>query len=259
MPLGGGRGVSGLRAPRREPFVRWALDCDLCMGSLIFITGTDTGAGKTVLTAMLLASLRARGVHALAMKPVCCGSRADARLIDRLQEHEIPIEQINPWYIPQPVAPAALAKHDRPNWRPSELERSIRELQAGCDVLLVEGCGGLMVPLLGDYFVRDLIEHLQCPVICSGRNRLGIINHMLLSARFLAESGIRKRVFVLMGTKSRTLATRTNAHVLQGFLKPDPIVELPDLGDGADKWEVVKKSAKRFKKTLALILEMATF
>ena len=232
---------------------------DVCMGSLIFITGTDTGVGKTVLTAMLLASLRADGVHALAMKPVCCGSRADARLIDKIQEHEIPIEQVNPWYIPQPVAPAALPKHERPNWRPSELERSIRELQEGCEVLLVEGCGGVMVPLLENYFVRDLIEHLRCPVICAGRNRLGIINHMLLSARCLGEAGICKRVYVLMGTKSRNLATRTNANVLKCFLEPDPVVELPDLGGKADEFAVIKKSAKRFKKTLALIREMATF
>ena len=75
-------------------------------GKILFITGTDTGAGKTTLTALLLAHLRSQGLTALAMKPVCTGPRSDVRLLQSLQRGELSDDEMNPFWYQMPVAPA---------------------------------------------------------------------------------------------------------------------------------------------------------
>src|SRR5271154_6727959 len=79
----------------------------LAMTKIIFITGTDTGVGKTVVTALLLRHLRRAGCNALAIKPFCSGSRADARLLLSFQKNLLTLDEINPFFFNQPVAPAA--------------------------------------------------------------------------------------------------------------------------------------------------------
>ena len=90
-------------------------------GKILFITGTDTGAGKTVLTALLLAHLRSQGVNALAMKPVCTGPRSDVRLLQSLQRGELSDDEMNPFWYQTPVAPivAATTTYDVPNILPN--------------------------------------------------------------------------------------------------------------------------------------------
>src|SRR6476469_2720446 len=81
---------------------------------IVFITGTDTGVGKTLLTGLLLCHLRARGARALALKPFCSGSRGDAQLLHDLQDGDLTLEEVNPFYFPEPVAPLVSArKHKR--------------------------------------------------------------------------------------------------------------------------------------------------
>src|SRR2546429_4432134 len=79
----------------------------------IFITGTDTGVGKTVLTGLLVTHLRNQGTDALAIKPFCSGSRADAKLLQAIQDRELTLEEINPFYFPEPVAPLVAARLHR--------------------------------------------------------------------------------------------------------------------------------------------------
>src|SRR5436190_3837938 len=87
-----------------------ATHADLGMPRVIFITGSDTGAGKTYLTALLLAYLRQKGIHALAMKPFCSGSRDDVELLQALQDREISDELMNPFYFEEPIAPLAAGR-----------------------------------------------------------------------------------------------------------------------------------------------------
>ena len=83
---------------------------------IIFITGTDTGVGKTLLTALLLHHLRQTGVHALAMKPFCSGGRADVRLLQSLQRGELSDAEMNPFYFAEPIAPFVAAKKHEKNF-----------------------------------------------------------------------------------------------------------------------------------------------
>ena len=96
------------------------------MKRTLFITGTDTGAGKTVLTALLAQFLRARGVNAAALKPVCSGGRADARALRAAMDGALPLDEINPWHFRAPIAPLLAARRERRHVHLSEVMAHIR-------------------------------------------------------------------------------------------------------------------------------------
>lgn len=229
------------------------------MGSLLFVTGTDTGVGKTLLTALMLAHSRSKGVRALAMKPVCSGSLSDVRLLSRLQNGELPQKRVNPFHCPEPVVPVAVPRSRRLSISLEGLIREIRSVQFECDLLIIEGCGGVMVPISGDWMIRDLIEALHCPVVLVVRNRLGALNHALLSIESLRGAGVEDYRVVMMDGRFVSSATRTNAKVLRELIAPAKLFQIPFLGAKAVSIEAVKINAKRFKKTLALISRMARF
>jgi dethiobiotin synthetase len=218
---------------------------------IIFVTGTDTGVGKTVLTALLVAHLRKQGRDALAMKPFCSGSRRDARLLRSLQPGCLTLDEVNPFYFDKPLAPAAAAK---PVPLGEALAR-IRALARRCEVLLVEGAGGLLSPLGSDYCARDLIRALSCRTIIVGRNRLGIINHTLLTAEAMQDVAIEKLAIVLMGVKNPDLSASSNEKMLRkGNARggmPLPLFSIPYLGKRASTAGVVKKNVTFLKKVLA--------
>lgn len=228
------------------------------MGKILFITGTDTGAGKTVLTAMLLRHLRESGVNALAMKPFCSGSRGDARLLRGLQENLLTLEEINPFFFCRPVAPLAdPGRHNR--IRLDSVLGKIRALARRCDVLLVEGIGGLMVPLEKNFTVADVVSGLQCPVLVVSANRLGTINHTLLTVKVMQEFGIKEFAIVMMGAKKSDVSAYSNVTIVQKMLPGRDVFQLPNLGVGASFPREIKINVKKMKKVLARILEGAIF
>jgi dethiobiotin synthetase len=228
------------------------------MGSVIFITGTDTSVGKTVLTALLVAHLRRKGWHALACKPFSSGSLADVRILARAQDHELPVERINPFHFQQPVAPLVAARQSR---RPVPIRQvldGIQSLAARCEVLLVEGAGGLFVPLGEKYTVADLIQSLGCPVLLVIRNRLGAVNHALLTLAALHGLAVPRVTMVLMDPRRSDPATRTNAWLLSKMAPNQALFSLPFLGANPAGLRRLKENAKKFQKTLARIWINAT-
>ena len=229
------------------------------MATVIFITGTDTGAGKTYLTALLLAHLRQKRIHALAIKPFCSGSRDDVELLQALQDREIADELANSFYFEEPIAPLAAArKHGRTISLDSVLAK-IAEVGARCDVLLVEGIGGVMVPLGDDYDVLKLIQKLSCRTIVAARNKLGAINHSLLTLRALQNAGVRDIALVLMGCERGGVLATTNERVLREFATSVDIILVPFLGEQRLGFEGVETNCKKIKKSLALLEEFANF
>jgi dethiobiotin synthetase len=222
--------------------------------NILFVTGTDTGVGKTVLTAMLLAFLRGGGCDALAMKPFCSGSRGDARLLHSLQKECLTLDEVNPFYFDKPLAPAAAAGRGRPAVSRQAALRKIRLLAGRCDLLLVEGAGGLMVPLGKDYTIRDVIRLLPCKTIVVCSNRLGVINHVLLTAESMQSVGIKEFTVVTMGVKKPDISAGSNARMICQRLPSVPVFSLPYLGIGASTARAAKINAKYLKKTLARLL-----
>ncbi|HVM60685.1 MAG TPA: dethiobiotin synthase [Verrucomicrobiae bacterium] len=184
------------------------------MSAGLFITGTDTGVGKTYVTAALLAELRRRGVRAAAFKPVACGTggRHDAEIYAGIMNHEQPIELINPVYLRHPLAPGVAARLERRRIDLRRIRDCYQRLSSAYSVVLVEGAGGLLVPIRDDYFVADLAKSLGLPLLVVGRLGLGTINHSLLTVRAAQDMGLKVRGLVLNDTVGgkRGLAATTN-------------------------------------------------
>src|SRR5688572_507610 len=125
-------------------------------GRIVFVTGTDTAVGKTVFAASLVYVLRSQKVNALGMKPFCSGSRDDIVALQSVQPGALSAEEVNPVYFHAPVAPLAVLRQTGRNIPLKDALAKIRHVQSRCDVLVVEGSGGLMVPLGKGYTVADL-------------------------------------------------------------------------------------------------------
>lgn len=205
------------------------------MKKIIFVTGTDTGVGKTILTSLLLFHLRRSGVHALAMKPFCSGGRSDVRRLQALQRGELSDDEMNPFYFDQPLAPLAAGGKKQGEIRLENVVQRINNLAKKCDCLLVEGAGGLMVPLGEKFAVVDLITALKCRVIVVARNRLGTINHTLLTVNALRSCGLKAKQIsvVLMDMRNPDLSAQTNPAILAQLLRPISLAKIPYLGPNA--------------------------
>ena len=220
---------------------------------VIFITGTDTGVGKTLLTSLLLQHLRRKGCHALAMKPFCSGSRADVRKLHAIQDGELTPDEINPYFFKEPLAPwVAGRKHRRAITLRQVLHR-IHRVEKQCEQLIIEGVGGLLVPLGERYTVADLITELDCKVVVVVANRLGMINHALLTIQALQHRGIRNLTVVVMAVGRPDPSSESNARILAELLPRVPVLKLGFLGPTPNEREAVKAIEKKFAKTLAQI------
>jgi dethiobiotin synthetase len=224
------------------------------VSKIIFVTGTDTGVGKTLLTALLLRHLRECGCNALAMKPFCSGGRADVELLQSLQPGEISDSEASPFCFSEPVAPWVSLRKQRRKISVEDVVDHIRRVQKKCEILMVEGSGGLLVPLAENLLVVDLIARLKPRVIVVARNRLGTINHTLLTLESLRSKGLRKISVVLMDGEKADMSSSTNAQVLQKWAGA-PVFHLPFLGRNSSRGTAVKNSQKKIKKMLAQILD----
>ncbi len=153
----------------------------------LFVTATDTGVGKTVVAASILAALRARGERVAAFKPVLTGTDEppdpawppdDALLAAAAGMRA---EDVAPARFGPPVSPHLAAALAGAPLDPDALRTAFAERAAEADVVIAEGVGGLLVPLAPDYLVRDLARDLALPLVIVARPGLGTINHTLLT------------------------------------------------------------------------------
>lgn len=168
-----------------------------------FVTGTDTGAGKTVLAAAVAAATRARGVRVAALKPVITGLDdpaspdwpPDHKLLARAaggRAEEVALMGYGP-----AVSPHLAAELGARPIEPGELERRIVAAAAGAELLVVEGAGGLLVPLSHDYDMRRLARSLELPLLIAARPGLGTINHTLLTLEAARAAALEVTAVVL--------------------------------------------------------------
>jgi dethiobiotin synthetase len=197
------------------------------MKQTLFIIGTDTGVGKTVLTALLTRFLRERGVNVVALKPVCSGGRADARVLNAAMNGALTLDEINPWHFRAPIAPLLAARREKKRVKLSQIRAHARALQKRFDVLLIEGAGGLLSPLGANLNSRDLIVALRAKPIVVAQNKLGAVNQVLLTLEALPKNLQTKARVVLMSPKKNDASTRTNAKLLAEFFDAKGIFELP--------------------------------
>ncbi|MFN4943186.1 MAG: dethiobiotin synthase [Akkermansiaceae bacterium] len=155
-----------------------------------FITGTDTGVGKTYITKLLVESLRAEGKYAVGFKPISCGDRDDAAILAAVSGN-LPLDEVNPLHFSSGVAPHVAALLENKTIHPAEIIASYQSISEKYDPVIVEGAGGWEVPITENYFVSDLAKDLNLPVILVAANRLGAINHILLTLAAIEAKGLK--------------------------------------------------------------------
>jgi adenosylmethionine-8-amino-7-oxononanoate aminotransferase len=187
------------------------------MNKGIFITGTDTGIGKTVVSAGLALSLKQKGLDVGIMKPLQSGGREDTDFLIKALGAKDEIELINPCYFKKPLAPLIASEVEDIRIDILSIKNAFDELSKRHDIVIVEGIGGLLVPITEDYFVSDLILELDIPVIIVSRPELGTINHTLLTAKHAKESGMDIIGIIFNETKKRRkgLAEKTNPSIIE--------------------------------------------
>jgi dethiobiotin synthetase len=193
------------------------------MGNGIFITGTDTGVGKTFVACGLAALLREMGYNVGVMKPAETGCEQrdgrpfpqDAFYLKQASGCAEPLEKICPYRLREPLAPSVAAAREGVKLDISFLTQTFEDISSAHDVTLVEGAGGLLVPLLPHYTYADLVGLLKLPVLVVAANRLGAINHLLLTLEHAACRGLRVVGYVLNQLEAQpSLAAETNAEAL---------------------------------------------
>jgi dethiobiotin synthetase len=196
----------------------------------IFITATDTGAGKTVLTALLAAFLRSQKVRVAAFKPVCSGGRADAEKIFTALGGALTLDEINPWHFRAAIAPVLAARLEKKPIARAPVLAHLRATRKNFEVTLVEGAGGLLSPIGEDFDSRDLILALRAAPVIVAPNQLGVVNHLRLTLEALPDNYRAQAKIVLMSPAKPDSATKTNAQLLGEFFPPERIFPLPWLG-----------------------------
>jgi dethiobiotin synthetase len=168
----------------------------------LFVTGTDTGVGKSVVAAAICAGLASRGHRVAAFKPVVTG--LDHPAGEWPPDHELLASvtgqepgAVAPWQFGPPASPHLAAELSGAALEPSELLAAARRAGAYADVLVCEGVGGLMVPITPGYLVRDLALDLRMPLVVAARPGLGTINHSLLTLEAARAAGLEPLAVVM--------------------------------------------------------------
>lgn len=206
----------------------------------LFVTGTDTGAGKTVVTAVLATALHARGFRVGVMKPVESGCPQgddglrplDALLLRAASGCDAPLALVNPYALAHPLAPALAAELEGVHIYIGYIRECYERLASDHDIVLVEGAGGLLAPLTGQRTMRDLAVDLDLPVLLVAGNCLGVINHTALTVEAIRQQGLPLVGVILNHTHPQVdEAVRTNAESIRRWGGAPLLGELPYVPD----------------------------
>ncbi len=203
-----------------------------------FITGTDTGVGKTRIAAMLIRALRAKGVDAIGMKPICCGEREDSEILHAASGGAATLNSINPVWLRPPVAPYTASIIEERIIDLPLIRETFSRLSSTHDSVIVEGAGGWLVPITRDYAMADLAADLALPVIVVAANRLGTLNHTRLTVAAIQASGLRCAGVILNHPHPPTPddpAIITNRSILEDLL---PVSILTEIEHGQTEMEI---------------------
>lgn len=211
---------------------RGALEAPPSLPRGVFVTGTDTGVGKSVLSAALVAALRARGRRVAAVKPVLSGLDDEPGAWPH--DHALLAaaagtapDDVSPFRFGPPVSPHLAAELAGTPLDPTAVVAATQAAGADADVAIVEGVGGLLVPLAGDYAVRDLARDLGLPLVIAARPGLGTINHTLLTVEAARATALDVRAVVLTPWPDEPTAVERSNRATIADLTGIPVSTLP--------------------------------
>ena len=214
------------------------------MSKALFITATDTGAGKTIISCAIGLALQKKGIDVGYIKPFQC-SGDDTDFVIKTLGIQDDKNLVNPYYAKDPLAPYAAFKREGIRINLDKVFSAYHKLKKRHEFLIIEGVGGLLVPLRENYLVADLIRDLDVPIAIVSRAGLGTINHTLLTQRYALDYGIKVRGVIINNYSGKTAAEKTNPDVLRGFL------DVPILGVVARLKNIKSKDGLRMLAKIA--------
>ncbi|MEP6777926.1 MAG: dethiobiotin synthase [Chthoniobacterales bacterium] len=201
-----------------------------------FVTGIDTAVGKTHVATQLLLAARAAGLRCAGMKPICCGDRADAEQLLAASSDGLTIDEVNPIWFKTPAAPFAASLIEQTTVNEKALIDRLRDLEKRFEVVVVEGVGGWLVPIRANFYVSDLAAKMGLPVLIIAMNRLGCLNHTMLTVQGVKSAGLVCAGVVMNELHAVSdIATNTNIEVLRKLIDV-PVLPVPLAGDLTPKW-----------------------
>lgn len=192
----------------------------------IFVTGSDTGVGKTIFAALLVRHLRESGVRVAGLKPICSGGRSDARALRAAAGNVLTLDEVNPWHFRAALAPVLAARKENRRVRLREVVAHFQRIAKGFDCVVVEGAGGLLSPLGVDFDSRDLLCALSAKPLVVCANRLGTVNQALLVLEALPPA-LANQAQVILSTVKPDAASAGNLKLLSERLGRRRVHVLP--------------------------------
>jgi dethiobiotin synthetase len=183
------------------------------------VTGTDTGVGKTFVTCGLLRFSRSKGIDSVGMKPICTGDHNDVRQLLAACGSCEPEHLINPVWYRTPVAPYSASIIEDRLIDLGSIRDAFEVLASRHSSVLVEGAGGIAVPILAHYDFRDLARDLRLNVIIVAANRLGVLNHTRLTIEAIRAAGLRSSLIAMNSVQTDyDISQATNLSVLESLV-----------------------------------------
>jgi dethiobiotin synthetase len=209
----------------------------------LFIAGTDTGVGKTLVAVSLVRALAARGLAVAVMKPVAAGAastpqgrrNADALALARAATIAAPYERINPYCLRAPVSPHIAAADEGVAIDVALIVQRFGELTHGADCVIVEGAGGWLAPIDERATLADVARALSLPVVLVVGLKLGCLNHALLSARAIEADGLRLAGWIGNAIEPGFERAAENVATLERRLGFAPLALLPHLNRARER------------------------
>lgn len=225
---------------------------DVQEGKALLVTGTDTGVGKTVVAGGLALGFRALGLSPGVFKPAESGVKDEPRdglFLKRCGEPKESIREIVPFILREPLAPAVAAEREGIIIDLQVIKDRLESMKTKYPVTLVEGAGGLLVPLVGSFTYGNLACFLDLPILVVARPSLGTINHTLLTIRVARAMGLKVLGVVISGYPSDpSVAEKTNPQVIEALGDVEILALVPALtGVDTEKGETVGMRAYHWR------------
>lgn len=190
----------------------------------LLVTGTDTGIGKTWVSALIIEQLRKVGTNAVGLKPVLSGGRDDAERLWQASGGVLDIDLINPHWYRTPVAPLVASRIEGSPLVLNDMVKHIQKIRDDHEFTIVEGVGGWEVPMSEDFGFPEFAKALGLPIVVVAANWLGTINHTLLTVKAIQAAGLECVGVILNHLEAeRDVAATTNRMMLEE-LCPVPII-----------------------------------
>ena len=198
-----------------------------------FITGTDTGVGKTIVAGGLIRALIFHGLKTAGMKPVESGCTregkvlipSDGTFLKQIAQMQEPVTQVTPCCFEAPLAPLPASELEKRSVSVAAIRKAFYSLYTRYDAIIVEGVGGIMVPLKENYFVIDLAKDMGLPLIVVAKPGLGSINHTMLTVKYALKEGLAVAGIIINYSHppEGSLAEETNPQILKQIC-PVPLI-----------------------------------